>query len=109
MLSGFSDSDLAWDVDDRKSTGRMAFYLDDINLITWISHKQRCVALSSCEVEFMVATTAVCQGIWLQRVLNEILSIKAGLVTLYIDNRFDVDLAKNPVFHGRSGRALSFH
>ena len=101
LLSGFSDSDLAGNVDDRKSTGGMVFYLDD-SLITWISQKQRCVALSSCEAEFMAATAAACQGIWLQRVLSQIQNVKAGPVTLYIDNRSAVDLAKNPVFHGRS-------
>ncbi|WCJ34767.1 Retrovirus-related Pol polyprotein from transposon TNT 1-94 [Euphorbia peplus] len=101
LLSGFSDSDLAGNIDDRKSTGGMAFYLDD-RLITWISQKQRCVALSSCEAEFMAATAAACQGIWLQRVLSQISDMKAGPVILYIDNRSAIDLAKNPVFHGRS-------
>ena len=64
LLSGFSDSDLGGSVEDQKNTGGMAFYLDE-SLITWVSQKQRCVALSSCEAEFMAATTAVCQGIWL--------------------------------------------
>lgn len=66
LLSGFSDNDLAGDIVDRRSTGGMAFYLDE-SLITWASQKQRCVALSSCDAEFIVATTAACQGIWLHR------------------------------------------
>ncbi|XP_074364402.1 secreted RxLR effector protein 161-like [Apium graveolens] len=101
ILSGFSDSDLGGSMDDRKSTGGMAFYLDE-NLITWVSQKQRCVALSSCEAEFMAATAAACQAIWLQRVLSHIMGIKVAPVTLYIDNRSAVDLARNPVFYGRS-------
>lgn len=36
LLSGFSDSDLARNLDDRRSTGGMAFYLDE-SLITWVS------------------------------------------------------------------------
>lgn len=79
----------------------MSFYLDE-NIITWVSKKQRCVALSSCEAEFMAATAAACQAIWLQRVLGQIMDIKPGPVTLYLDNRSAVDLARNPVFHGRS-------
>ena len=101
MLSGFSDSDLAGDVVDRKSTGGMAFYLDE-SLITRVSQKQRCVALSSCEAEFMAATAAACQGIWLHSLLSQIMNVKAGPVVLYIDNKSAIDLAKNPVFHGRS-------
>lgn len=101
LLSGFSDSDLAGSIEDRKSTRGMAFYLDE-SLITWVSQKQRCVALSSCEAEFMTATNAACQGIWLQRVLSQIMGVKAAPVVLYIDNKSAIDLAKNPVFHGRS-------
>ncbi|XP_074335951.1 secreted RxLR effector protein 161-like [Apium graveolens] len=80
ILTGFSDNDLAGSLDDRKSTRGMAFYLDE-NLVTWVSQKQRCVALSSCEAEFMDATAAACQAIWLQSA---------------------VDLSQIPVFYGRS-------
>lgn len=38
MLSGFSDSDLAGHIVDRKSTGGMDFNLDE-SLITWVSQK----------------------------------------------------------------------
>ena len=39
MLTGYSDSDHAGQMEDRKSTGGMAFYLDE-SLITWVSQKQ---------------------------------------------------------------------
>lgn len=101
LLSGFSDSDLAGNVEDRKSTGGMAFYLDE-SLITWVSQKQRCVALSSCEAEFMAATAAACQGVWFRNLLGQITDMKYGPVVIYVDNKSAIDLAKNPVFHGRS-------
>lgn len=101
MLSGYSDSDLAGHVDDRRSTSGMAFYLND-SLVTWVSQKQRCVALSSCEAEFMAATTASCQAIWLRNLLRQVTGSCIGPVVLYIDNKSAIDLAKNPVFHGRS-------
>lgn len=101
LLTGYSDSDLAGHVDDKKSTGGMAFYLNE-SLITWMSQKQRCVALSSCEAEFMAATAVACQAIWLKNLLTEVTGKDTGPVVLYIDNRSAIDLAKNPVFHGRS-------
>ncbi|KAL8088344.1 hypothetical protein AgCh_038209 [Apium graveolens] len=101
VLTGYSDSDLAGNLDDRKSTGAMAFYLNE-SLVTWVSQKQRCVALSSCEAEFMAATAATCQGIWLRNVLMQVTGEQLGPVVIYIDNRSAIDLAKNPVFHGRS-------
>ncbi|XP_047313972.1 secreted RxLR effector protein 161-like [Impatiens glandulifera] len=85
-LVGFTDSDLAGDIDDRKSTGGMVFYLNG-NLITWQSQKQRTIVLSSCEAEFMAATAASCQGLWLRNLLSEVLGCKTRPVTLYADNK----------------------
>ncbi|XP_074322794.1 secreted RxLR effector protein 161-like [Apium graveolens] len=101
MLVGYSDSDLAGQTDDRKSTRGMVFYMNN-SLITWVSQKQWCVALSSCEAEFITATAAACQEIWLKNLLSKITGEEVGPVTLYIDNNSAIDLAKNPVFNGRS-------
>ncbi|XP_074327046.1 secreted RxLR effector protein 161-like [Apium graveolens] len=100
VLAGYSDSDLAGNIEDRKSTREVAFYLND-SLITWMSHKHKCVALSSCKAEFIDTTTAACQGIWLRNLLSQITDEKVGPVTLFIDNKSDIDLAKNPMFHDR--------
>ena len=101
MISGYSDSDLGGNLDDRKSTGGMVYYLNE-SVISWVSQKQKCVALSSCEAEFMAATAAACQGVWLRNLLGKITDEEIGPVVLYIDNKSAIDLAKNPVFHGRS-------
>lgn len=101
LLTGYSDSDLAGHVDDRRSTAGMVFYLNE-GLVTWTSQKQRCVALSSCEAKFMAATAAACQAIWLRKMVGQVTGNYIEPVVLYIDNRSAIDLAKNPVFHGRS-------
>ncbi|XP_074346217.1 secreted RxLR effector protein 161-like [Apium graveolens] len=92
---GFSDSDLAGDVVDRRSTGGMCFYLDG-NLIYWESQKQRVIALSSCEAEYMAATMAACQSIWLRGLLGELTGQEVGAVILCVDNRSTIKLMKNP-------------
>lgn len=84
-------------LDDRKSTSGLEFYLDE-SLITWVSQKKKCVSLSSCEVEFMTATAAAFQGVWLKKVLSQISDDFAGPVTLSIHNKLAIDLARNPVF-----------
>uniref|UniRef100_A0A0A9FJ50 Reverse transcriptase Ty1/copia-type domain-containing protein n=1 Tax=Arundo donax TaxID=35708 RepID=A0A0A9FJ50_ARUDO len=101
VLTGFTDSDLGGDLDDRKSTGGMAFYLNN-NLVSWTSQKQKTVALSSCEAEFIAAATAACQALWLKSMLEELTGEKQGSVKLYVDNNSAIALMKNPVFHGRS-------
>jgi hypothetical protein len=69
---------------------------------TWQSQKQKVVALSSCEAEYIAATTAACQGVWLARLLAELKGRKADAVTIKIDNQSAIQLSKNPVFHDRS-------
>lgn len=109
LLSGYSDSDHAGSVDDRKSTTGMAFYLNE-NLVTWVSQKQRCVALSSCEAEFMAVTAAATQGIWLQNLLKQVVDMPPGPVIIYVDNKSAIDLTKNPIINGRSKHIdMRFH
>lgn len=101
---GYSDSSHNIDIDDGRSTSGYMFYLGP-SLITWTSQKQPTVALSSCEAEFMAATEAAKQAIWLKELLKEIQSVDEK-ITLRIDNKSAIALTKNPVFHGRSKHIL---
>ena len=98
-LVGFSDSDMVGDIDDRKSTTGV-FYLG-VNPITWISQKQKVVALSSCEAEYIAATAGTCQGVWLGRILSNISQLQVK-PKLNVDNKSAIALAKNSVYHDRS-------
>ncbi|KAI3736061.1 hypothetical protein L6452_15593 [Arctium lappa] len=99
-LVGYNDNNHGMDRDDGKGTTGMAFYFSG-NLITWCSQKQRTVALSSCESEFMAATSAACQALWLRSLLQDLISSEVKRVKLYVDNKSAIELMKNPVFHGR--------
>ncbi|GJW65352.1 zinc finger, CCHC-type containing protein [Tanacetum coccineum] len=65
-------------------------------------NKQPTVALSSCESEFMAATAAACQALWLKRLLSELTGWEEERITLKVDNVSAIALVRNPVFHGRS-------
>ena len=101
VLVGYSDSSHNVDNDDGKSTTGHMFYFDQ-SPITWCSQKQEIVALSSCEAEFMAATEAAKQAIWLQELLSEIVGGDCKKVIIRVDNKSAISLTKNPVFHGRS-------
>ena len=58
-LIGYSDSDCARDCHDRKSSFRHIFFFGGM-AVSWSSQKQSVVALSSCEAEYIAATTATC-------------------------------------------------
>jgi len=61
-LMGYSDSDWAGSIDDRRSTTGYIFSLGS-GAISWSSKKQQTTALSSSEAEYMALTAAACQGI----------------------------------------------
>jgi predicted branched-subunit amino acid permease len=62
---GYSDSDLAGDIDDRRSTTGVLFFLGD-NPVSWLSQKQKAVAKSSCEAEYMAGVATASQAVWLR-------------------------------------------
>ncbi|XP_042757513.1 secreted RxLR effector protein 161-like [Lactuca sativa] len=90
-LIGFSDSSHGMDIDGRKGTTGMIFYLSG-NPITWSSQKQQNVALSSCEAEFMAATATACQAPWLRSLLKELTGWKEECVRMYVDNKSAITL-----------------
>jgi len=100
-LRGFSDADMAGDIDTRKSTTGIIFFLGG-NIITWQSSKQKVVALSSCEAEYIAAATAACQGVWLARLVKDMTGVEPGAPELKVDNQSAIALSKNPVHHDRS-------
>jgi len=101
MLLGYSDSDFAGDSEDRKSTTGVGYFLNG-SLVTWASQKQKIVALSSCEAEYVAAAAAACQGIWLSRLIADFQGTKETTVKLLMDNMSAIALSKNPVHHDRS-------
>jgi hypothetical protein len=60
------------------------------------------VALSSCEAEYVAATAAATQAVWLARLLGELTGKKAECVELMMDKKLALALSKNPIFHERS-------
>ena len=70
-LFGYTDSDWAGSLDDRKSTSGYVFHMGS-GAISWDSKKQPIVALSTAEVEYVAATAASCQEIWMRRMLRSL-------------------------------------
>ena len=100
-LVGYSDSDHGGDIDTSKSTSGILFFLGKC-LVSWQSVKQQVVALSSCEAEYIAASTASTQALWLARLLGDLLGRDTDAVELRVDSKSALALAKNPVFHERS-------
>ncbi|XP_057868701.2 secreted RxLR effector protein 161-like [Cryptomeria japonica] len=61
-LIGYTNSDLAGSVDDKKSTFGYVFSLG-IGVVTWTSKKQQVVTLSSTEVEYRGTVKVTCEAV----------------------------------------------
>ena len=67
-MVAYSDLDLAGCIDDRKSTSGYVFLLAD-GAISWKSSKQKVIASSTMEAEFIGCYTATKQAIWLKNLI----------------------------------------
>lgn len=99
-LFGFCDSDYAGDGDTRRSTSGYAFLLGR-SCISWRSERQRVVATSTTEAEYIAAAEAVKELVWLERLLEEIVH-DHPIPALLMDNQGAIRLVENQVLHRRT-------
>ena len=66
---GFSYSDYASSVDDKKSTYSYIFMMVE-GIVLWKSVKQTLTTFSTMEAEYMVCYEATCHAIWLQNFIS---------------------------------------
>lgn len=100
-LRGFSDADYAGDVNNRRSTSGCIFLLGTC-AISWFSTKQKSVALSTTEAEYVAASEAIKELIWLKRLLGEIAPNIDRVPSFYMDNQSAIKIVKNPELHKRT-------
>jgi len=84
-LSGFTYADWARSSMDRKSTSRCCFNIGS-GMTSWCSRKQKSMALSSSEVEYMVGRTTSCEAIWLRKLLVNLFKRNMEATRIMCDN-----------------------
>jgi len=70
-LLGYTDVDWAGSVVDCKSTFGCCFSLGSAS-ISWMSRKQKSIALSTAEAEYIDASMASCEAVWLRKLFSEL-------------------------------------
>ena len=99
-LEIFSDADHGGNLTTGRSTsGVVSIYAG--GAISWVSQRQASVAISTIEAEFVAASDASREVIWLKRLFSELTgtSLKPRL---YIDNEAAIKLAHNPEYPRRT-------
>ena len=70
--------------------------------MSWSSRRQKTVALSSCEAEYMAACEAAREAIWESTWLEELGFREVKPVTILTDSQSALQLIVNPVFHDKT-------
>ena len=99
-VRGYVDSDFVGDLDKRKSTIGYVFTLAGA-AVSWISKLQTIMVLSIIEAEYMTATQACKEVIWIQRLLEEI-GHKQEKIFVFCDSQSALHIARNSAFHFRT-------
>ena len=97
-LQAYSNADWAGDPTDRRSTAGYCFLLGD-SLISWTSKKQTVVANSSTKAEYRALAVTTTELIWLRWLLQDLGVDFSNVTKLHCDNRSDIQIAHNDVFH----------
>jgi hypothetical protein len=97
----YSDADWASDTETRRS---LAAWVGVMNggAVTWKSRSAPRVACSTTEAEFVAASRAADECLWLRRTLADIHVAQKTATPLYSDNRATRMLSLNPVLRERT-------
>ena len=103
VIEGFTDSSFQSDVDDFKSTSGYVFLLNG-GAVTWKSNKQATVADSTTEAEYIAASEAAKEGVWIKNFVQELGVVPscAQPIVVFCDNNGAIAQAKEPRSHQRS-------
>ena len=107
FLKGYSDSDYANNLDNRRSTTGYLYLLGHYNLLSWNSCIQKTVALSTTEAEYMALKESSKEGIYLFYLIKSAINLLSldmpkKVPIIFEDNKSSIKLAENPEFHKRT-------
>ena len=101
-LFGVVDADWASDAVDRRSYSGYAFILAG-SVVSWEARKQRTVALSSTEAEYMALSEATKEAMYFQSLLRDLgVSIDNEQIVLFNDSQSAIKLVLNNSYHSRT-------
>ncbi|KAK8593591.1 hypothetical protein V6N12_045668 [Hibiscus sabdariffa] len=110
-IKGYTDASLQTDKDDSRSQSGFVFCLNG-GAVSWKSSKQDTVADSTTEAEYIAASEAAKEAVWIKKFVTELGVVPNILdaMELYCDNNGAIAQAKEPRSHQRSKHILRrFH
>lgn len=99
-LVGYVDADGA-SQDHRRAITGYAFLIDGA-AVSWSSKKQELVTLSTTEAEYVAATHAAKEALWMRRLIGEVFRPLSEPTPLFSDSKSAIALAQDGHYHART-------
>ncbi|THH08108.1 hypothetical protein EW145_g2931 [Phellinidium pouzarii] len=93
FLKGCGDADGSMQ-EDRHAISGNAFLIDG-GAVSWFSKRQEIVSLSTTESEYVAATHAAKEALWLRQLISQLFEPIAGPTTIFSDNQSAIALTKD--------------
>jgi hypothetical protein len=107
-LTGYADADGSM-AEDRRAISGYAFLLNG-GAVSWSAKKQEIVSLSTTESEYIAATHASKEALWLRSLLSQLFEPTHTPTTLFLDNQSAITLTKDHQYHARTKHIdIRFH
>ena len=84
-----------------KSTSGYCFSFGS-GIFSWCSKKQEVIAQSTAEAEYVAATAAANQVLWLRKILADLDMEQKKATRVNVDNQAAIAISNNPIFHGKT-------
>jgi len=110
-VKGYTDSSFQTDRDDMKSQAGFVFMLNG-GAVSWRSFKESVIADSTTEAEYIAASEAAKEAVWIRQFLDGLKVVPSAQdpITLYCDNNGTIFQAREPKSSNKSRHVLrKFH
>jgi hypothetical protein len=111
VVTGYTDASFQTDKDDFRSQSGYVFTMNG-GAVSWKSSKQETVADSTTEAEYIAASEAAKEGVWIRNFLIElgVFPSASSPLALYCDNSGAIAQAKEPRNHQKNKHIMRrFH
>jgi len=99
-MEGYADADGSM-MEDRKAISGYAFIING-GAVSWSAKKQEIISLSTTESEYVAATYAAKEALWLRSLISQIFGVVLPATTLFSDNQSAIALTKEHQYHART-------
>ena len=107
-LMGYVDADRSMNEDRRAISGYT--FLVNGGAVSWSAKRQELILLLTTESEYVAATQATKEALWLRSLIAQIFAINLPPTTLFSDNQSAIALLKEHQYHARTKHIdIRFH